>query len=113
LLWVTDAIPSFATALVVIGLQLLLLANPGQWPGLGFESGDSPTIRTVFAAAVDPVLLLFFGGFMLAQAAVKEGVDAAVAGILLRRFGERPAVVLLGVMLVSIVFSMWMSNTAT
>src|SRR5690606_20164009 len=29
LLWVTEALPLFATALLVIGLEVLLLANPG------------------------------------------------------------------------------------
>ena len=29
LLWVTEATPLFATSLLVIGLQVILLANPG------------------------------------------------------------------------------------
>lgn len=113
LLWVTEALPLFATALLVIALQVVLLANPAHWPGLGFADGDSPTFQSILASAVDPVIVLFFGGFLLAQAAVKEGVDATIASAILRPFGSRPSVVLLGVMLVTAVFSMWMSNTAT
>src|SRR5690606_41158276 len=64
-LWVTEAIPLFATYLVVVGLQILLLASPGGWPGLGFEACDSPEFRTYIAAAADPVIVLFFGGFLL------------------------------------------------
>jgi solute carrier family 13 (sodium-dependent dicarboxylate transporter), member 2/3/5 len=112
LLWVTEALPLFATSLLVIGLQLLFLSNPGDWRGLGYESGDSPDFRTVLANAADPVLLLFFGGFLLARAAVKEGVDRAMGGLLLRLFGGSAKMVLLGLMLVTALFSMWMSNTA-
>ncbi len=113
LLWVTEALPLFATALLVIALEIVLLSNPGGWPGLGFAAGDSPGWRTIVAAAADPVLILFFGGFLLARAAVKEGVDHAMSGLLLRPFGGRPLATLLGVMLVTALFSMWMSNTAT
>lgn len=34
LLWVTEALPLFATALLVIGLEIILLANPGNGQGL-------------------------------------------------------------------------------
>lgn len=113
LLWMTEALPLFATALLVVGLQLVLLANPGGWPGLGFESGPSPGYADIVSAAADPVLLLFFGGFLLAQAAVKEGVDRSMSALLLRPFGDRPLAALAGVMAVTALFSMFMSNTAT
>jgi solute carrier family 13 (sodium-dependent dicarboxylate transporter), member 2/3/5 len=113
LLWMTEGLPLFATALLVIGLQLVLLANPGGWAGFGFESGPSPDYRQIVAGAADPVLILFFGGFLLAQAAVKEGVDRSMSALLLRPFGERPIMVMIGVMIVTALFSMFMSNTAT
>jgi len=113
LLWVTEAMPLFATSLLVIGLQVILLANPGGWAGIGFESGGGPKYREVLAAAADPILLLFFGGFLLARAAVKEGVDKGMSALLLRPFGGQPKTILLGLMLVTALFSMWMSNTAT
>lgn len=40
-LWVTEALPLFATSLLVIAAQIVLLANPGGWRGLGFESETS------------------------------------------------------------------------
>jgi len=91
LLWVTEALPLFATALAVIGLEIVLLANPGGWAGLGFSSAPSPDFREILAAAADPVLVLFFGGLLMAQAAVKEGVDRSMSALLLRPFGESPA----------------------
>lgn len=112
-LWVTEAMPLYATALLVVGLQVILLANPGQWPGLGFEEGPTPGFAAFIASAADPVIVLFFGGFLLARAAVKVGVDATLAGIILRWVGRRPRRVLAGLMAVTAVFSLWMSNTAT
>lgn len=113
ILWVTEALPLFATSLIVIGLQIVLLANPGDWPGLGFEDGAGPAYQEVVARAADPILMLFFGGFLLARAASNEGVDRAFSALMLRPFGTRPHQVMLGVMVATATFSMWMSNTAT
>jgi len=81
-------------ALLVIGLEMVLLANPGEWPSVGFASAPSPDFRDVLAAAADPVLMLFFGGLLMAQAAVKEGVDRSMSALLIRPFGTAPAPVL-------------------
>ncbi len=113
LLWVTEALPLFATAILIIVLEIILLANPGQWSGLGFAQGNSPDYTVFLAPLSDPVIVLFFGGFLLAQAVLKEGVDKALAGLILRLFGGKPLRVMLGLMLITAVFSMWMSNTAT
>jgi solute carrier family 13 (sodium-dependent dicarboxylate transporter), member 2/3/5 len=112
LLWSTEALPQATTALLALGLMILLLANPGGWHGLGFEERPSPAYGEVIRAAVDPVILLFFGGLLLAQAAVVTGVDRTLAQLILRPFGHGPAMLLLGTMLVTAFFSMWMSNTA-
>jgi len=113
LLWVTEALPLFATAIVIIGLQVVLLANPGEWAGLGFEVGITPDYRTFLEPLADPIIVLFFGGFVLAKGATKQNIDLALAGIILKVFRGRPALVMLGLMLVTATFSMWMSNTAT
>ncbi len=110
LLWMTEALPLFATSLLVIGLQILLLANPGAWPGLGFEARSSLSYQEVLAAAADPVLALFFGGLVLARAATKERVDEALAGLLLHPLGDRPLFILLALMLLTAVFSLWASR---
>ncbi len=113
LLWVTEALPLFATALLVIGLEVILIANPGGWPGLGFEAAESPDYRVFLAPLADPIIWLFLGGFLIAAAAVKEGVDQVLAGIVLRPFQGSPRRVMFGLMIVTAVFSMFMSNTAT
>lgn len=113
LLWVTESLPLFSTSLLIIALEILFLANPGEWAGLGFKEGEGPNYREVLAPFADPILFLFLGGFILARAAVKEGVDKSLASTVLRIFGEKPANVLLGLMLITAGFSMFMSNTAT
>ncbi len=112
-LWATEALPLFATALVVMSLEIILLANPGGWEGFGFETGESPAYKIFLSPMANPIIFLFLGGFLLAQASVKEGVDKALASMTLRFFGGKPLMVLLGMMSVTAVFSMWMSNTAT
>lgn len=111
--WVTEAVPLYVTSLMVIGLEALLLANPGGWRGLGFASGTGPDFRQILQTAADPTLMLFFGGFVLARAATKEGLDRVLSGWLFRPFGSRPPWVLLGLILITAFLSMWMSNTAT
>lgn len=113
LLWVTETMPLFATAFVSISLQLLLLGNPGGWAWLGFEDGSGPQLDDFMAAAVDPVLLLFFSGLVLSRAVVKTGVDRKLAAVLLRPMAGSPSRLLIGVIATTTFFSLWMSNTAT
>lgn len=113
LLWVTEALPLFATAFLSIASQLLLLGNPGGWFWLGFERGNGPAPRDFLTAAVDPVLLLFFSGFILSRAVTKTGLDRKIAAWLLRPMADTPGRLLLGVILTTSTFSLWMSNTAT
>ncbi len=113
LLWVTETLPLFATAFISITLELLLLGNPGGWQWLGGEPGDALALHAFLAAAADPVLLLFFSGLVLSRAATKTGVDRRLAALILRPMAGTPARLLLGVMLVTSCFSLWMSNTAT
>jgi solute carrier family 13 (sodium-dependent dicarboxylate transporter), member 2/3/5 len=113
ILWVTEILPLFATALLVIGLEVILLANPGEWAGLGFETGPSPQYQSFLAPLADPIIWLFLGGFLIAAAAVKEGVDQVLAGIVLHPFQGSARRVMLGLMIVTAFFSMFMSNTAT
>ena len=113
LLWATEALPLFATAILIIALEIILLANPGGWSGFGFADGPSPDYQVFLAPLANPVIVLFFGGFLLAHAILKEGVDKTMARAVLRVFGSSPRRVMLGLMVITAVFSMWMSNTAT
>lgn len=105
-LWATEAIPAFAVALLVVGLQIMILGKP-------HHASDSDIPWQSFAATLgNPLIWLFFGGFVLAAAAEKTGLNRWFASEVLRRLGSRPGPLLAGSMGVTFVFSMFISNTA-
>ncbi len=107
-LWVTEAIPPFATGIMVIVLSVYLLGMPG-----GALHFDASGYRIFLNPVASPVLVLFFGGFVLAVAATKHGLDIRLARAFIKPFGTHPKMVLLGIILITGLFSMFMSNTAT
>jgi sodium-dependent dicarboxylate transporter 2/3/5 len=99
-LWMTEALPLAITALLGPTLAVLMQVAPA---------------RTAFAAFADPIIFLFIGSFMLAQAMFVHGLDRRIAFTALTsswvgRSGVRLIVVYASV---ACVLSMWMSNTAT
>ena len=109
-LWVTEAMPAFAVALLVIGLQIAVLGHPG---GVWAKEGDSKAWTTFVEPWASPTMWLFFGGFVLAHACSKTQLDRWLAGMVLGRFSNSPARLAAAVMAITFVFSMFMSNTAT
>jgi len=117
ILWVSEAIPLYATSSLVILMLVLTMSNASEdlmW-GMadGFTAGSAPAYAVYFATLSDPVLILFLGGFFLANGAAKFGLDKNLAALMLKPFGTKPTRVLLGIMLITGFLSMWMSNTAT
>jgi sodium-dependent dicarboxylate transporter 2/3/5 len=110
--WVTTVIPSYATAIMVVVLSVYALGFPNGPLGLAGK-GVSDSYRIFLSPIASPVLVLFFGGFVMAVAAAKHGFDVRLAKALLKPFGTHPKVVLLGVIAITALFSMFMSNTAT
>lgn len=110
--WILEPIPIYATSMVVILLQVFLLSNKGITLGL---LGDyKPQAYTEFYGTLaSPIIILFLGGFSLAAAAVKYGLDRSLAKVLLKPFGSKPQNVCLGLMVSTAVLSAFMSNTAT
>ena len=114
MMWILEVIPTWTTSVVAIVSILLTTSNKG----LGFlmvkdNIGELTNYKSIMAAFADPVIMLFLGGFVLAFAATKVGLDVQLARVMLKPFGKNPKFVLLGVLLVIGVFSMFMSNTAT
>ena len=79
----------------------------------GDNVGTPLSHKSIMASFADPVIMLFIGGFVLAIAAAKTGLDAYLAKALLKPFGRKSENVLLGFILVTGLFSMFVSNTAT
>ncbi|MFG0771275.1 SLC13 family permease [Vibrio plantisponsor] len=117
LLWVFEPIPIYATSVVIIVLELLMLSNKGlilfRLNESQPEFGQLLKYSDIMATFASPIIMLFLGGFFLAMAATKYRLDVNLARVLLKPFGQNPKYVMLGLMLITGVFSMFMSNTAT
>ncbi len=107
-MWISEAIPAFATSLAIIGLMIVLLGDP-----TGRLQDDTKDWHLFITPWGSPLIWLFFGGFCLAESASRTGLDRWLAARALGYFGQRPAMVLMGVMLVTAILSMFVSNTAT
>lgn len=110
LMWMFEIIPAWATSVSTIVLLLLTISNKGFTTP---EMGDLVNFKEIIAAFADPTIMLFLGGFVLAIMASKVGLDVYLARILLKPFGTKPQMVLLGFLVLISVMSMFMSNTAT
>jgi len=99
-LWMTEALPLPVTALLGPTMAILFGVAPAT---------------TVFAPFADPIIFLFIGSFILAEAMFVHRLDrrlafTALASPWIGRSGFRLIVVYAAVICV---ISMWMSNTAT
>ncbi|MEF1173213.1 SLC13 family permease [Vibrio sinaloensis] len=117
LLWVLEPVPVFATSILIIALELIMISDKGlHWfrtPPAGHDLGELMQYTDIFSAFSSPIIILFMGGFALAIAASKYELDNNLARVLLKPFGHQPRFIMLGLMLITAVFSMFMSNTAT
>ena len=117
LMWVFEPIPAWTTSMAVVGLLLFCTSNSSLW---FFENGlteaelaTQTSYKGIMHCFADPIIMLFIGGFLLAVAATKSGLDVTLARVLLKPFGTQSRFVLLGFIMVTAVFSMFLSNTAT
>ncbi|MBL7856694.1 MAG: SLC13/DASS family transporter [Cyclobacteriaceae bacterium] len=113
--WILEPVPIYATSILIIVLELVFLSDSSLYParGEGENFGVVMSHKEIMSTLASPVILLFLGGFFLAMAATKYRLDQNIARVLLHRFGENPKWVLLGLMIITSFFSMFMSNTAT
>ena len=117
LLWVLEPVPVFATSILIIALELVMISDKGlhlfRNPPAGHDLGELIQYTDIFGAFSSPIIILFMGGFALAISASKYELDNNLARVLLKPFGTEPRFIMLGLMLITAVFSMFMSNTAT
>ena len=99
-LWVSEALPLSATALLGAALCVVLGVAPA---------------RTVFAPFADPLIFLFIGAFILARGIFIHHLDRRVAFAVLALpwIGARPERILLALGAATAAISGWISNTAT
>ena len=97
-LWISEALPLAATAL----LPLLL------FPLLGITSG-----KEVASVYMNSTIFLFIGGFVLALSMQRWDLHTRIALRIISWFRGSAQLMVLGFMLTSAGLSMWISNTAT
>jgi sodium-dependent dicarboxylate transporter 2/3/5 len=97
-LWMTQALHVTVTALLV---PLLAILTGVLAP------------REALAQFANPIIFLFLGGFALAAALARHGLDRWLAVTVLRWAGGRRAVAVLLLFALTAFLSMWISNTAT
>lgn len=117
LMWMFEIIPTWTTSVLIIVIMLLTISDSSlsfmKGSGIPAETGTFVSYKSLMATFADPVIMLFLGGFILAIAATKVGMDVQLARVLLKPFGKKSEFVLLGFLMVIGIFSMFMSNTAT
>lgn len=113
-MWIMEFVPAWATSIITMVLLIFTVSN-GAFLSLqaGENVGTLVKYQDFMAQFASPTIMLFMGGFVLAIAATKVGLDVILAKVLLKPFGTNPKTVLMGILLVVAVFSMFMSNTAT
>jgi sodium-dependent dicarboxylate transporter 2/3/5 len=99
-LWVTEALPMTVTAMLGPVLAVLFRIAPA---------------RAAFAPFADPIIFLFIGSFVIAEAMFIHGLDRRIAysALSLRFVGSSAGRMLLVYGGVATVLSMWISNTAS
>ena len=117
LMWMFEIIPTWTTSVIIIVIMLLTISDSSlpfmKGSGIPSEMGTFVSYKSILATFADPVIMLFLGGFILAIASTKVGLDVQLARVLMKPFGKRSEFVLLGFLIVIGTFSMFMSNTAT
>jgi sodium-dependent dicarboxylate transporter 2/3/5 len=98
--WITEAVPLAATAVLGPALTVVLGVVP---------------VREAFAPFGDPILFLFLGSFLLAEAMGVHGLDRRLARAVLSvpAASASPARVVLSFATMAAALSMWLSNSAT
>lgn len=97
-LWIAEAIPMAATAMLPLVLFPLL---------------DIMPVKDVAKSYGDPIIFLFMGGFFLGLAIEKWNLHKRIALNIVNLSGTNGNSIILGFIIATGAISMWLSNTAT
>ncbi len=109
-LWITEAVPPFAVGLFIVGFLIFALGS--HYQEVDPENASSYVMKYMQTWS-NSVIWLMLGGFFMAEGMRVVGLDKTLFKVSISKFGTQPRYVLLGIMLVTAIFSMIMSNTAT
>jgi solute carrier family 13 (sodium-dependent dicarboxylate transporter), member 2/3/5 len=105
-LWVTESIPPFAVGIMIIVMMIFGF-------GTDYLIPETSPVDVYVETWTSNVIWLLLGGFFLAQGMKEVELDRWLFNFTIRKFGDKPEKLLMGLMLVTAVASMVMSNTAT
>lgn len=101
-LWITEAIPPFAVGIMIIGFIVFTMGNV-----------PDVDVKKYVNTWSDGVIWLFLGGFFLAEGMKKTKIDEGLLKLVMPKLGKSAPNVVLGMMFLTAILSMVMSNTAT
>jgi sodium-dependent dicarboxylate transporter 2/3/5 len=84
-LWVSEAIPSFAVSLLLIGLEILILGEPN-----GVYAKTQDDWKIFIQPWSSSLIFLFLSGFILASAIAKTKLDVFISKKVLAISGDKP-----------------------
>jgi len=105
-LWLTEAVPPFSVGLLIIAF----LTFTFRYASSAGAPADAKIYTDTFSSSV---IWLMLGGFFLASAMTKTKLDIDLIRVTLNVCGKNPKWILLGMMSITMVASMLISNTAT
>lgn len=105
-LWLTEAIPPFAVGIFVIAYLVFVL-------GSDYFLDEPMNVDPYVGTWTSSVIWLLLGGFFLAEGMQRAQLDKALFRFTVKRFGSDPTKLLFGLMMMTALASMVMSNTAT
>lgn len=101
-LWISEIVPPFVPTILLWTLVPLFLG----------PIDSKFAVTSVLSWAVDPVMALFFGGFVLGVATEESGLGKRLTQFALRSSGNSFTRFLLSIIFITGLLSMWMSNIA-
>ncbi len=105
-LWATESIPPFAVGIMIIVMMIFGF-------GTDYLIPETSPVDVYVETWTSNVIWLLLGGFFLAQAMKEVELDRWLFSFTIRKFGNKPENLLMGLMFVTAMASMVMSNTAT
>lgn len=104
LLWATEAIPPFAVGIMIIGFLVYTMGN---------MEGATISPKEISDTWSDSVIWIFLGGFFLSEGMRKTNLDLSLFKKTISLLGANPNMLILGIIIVTSVLSLIISNTAT
>lgn len=110
-LWITEAIPPFATSYLIPILSV--------WFQIGINKETGERISALELAQhfsskfMDPIIFIFFGSLVLSTALQKLDITSRISRFILSLVSPKPEIVLLVLMLINLSIGAFLSNVAS